>query len=59
MKTIGMFLYRLAVLSMLWLIFVALFMYKEPLNNIAMELKLANEINMCIADPNCTPNSEM
>lgn len=59
MKTFGTFLYRLFVVVALWMIFATLYMYTESLQTIAMETRIANEIAICVADPNCTPNNEM
>lgn len=59
MKTFGTFLYRLFVVVTLWMVFATLYMCNESLQNIAIETRIANEIAICVADPNCTPNSEM
>ena len=59
MKTLGVFLYRLFVVVALWMIFTTLYTCNESLQNIAMETRIANEVAICVADPNCTPNNEM
>lgn len=59
MKTFGVFLYHLFVVAALWMIFTTLYACNESLQNIAMETRIANEVAMCVADPNCTPNNEM
>lgn len=59
MKTFVKALYCILKLIMLWLIISVIYSCKEPLQNIATELRIANEITMCVEDPNCTPNSEM
>lgn len=59
MKTFGIFLYRLFVAITLWMIFATLYTYNESLQSIAIETRIANEIAICVADPNCAPNSKM
>lgn len=59
MKTFSVFLYRLFIAVALWMIFAMLYTCNESLQNITMETRIANEIAICVADPNCTPNNEM
>lgn len=59
MKTFLNYIYLVLVVILMSGIFAALASMSKSLEQIAMETRIANEIAICVADPNCTPNSEM
>lgn len=59
MKTFGIFLYRLIIATFLVLTFCMMFQIYTSLEKIVTELRISNEMTMCIEDPNCKLDNEM
>lgn len=59
MKTFGTLIYRVAKIAMFVLMFGVLFQIYSSLEKIATELRISNEMTMCIEDPHCTLDNEI